>query len=409
VRAGDAYTQLMRQSAMDQQRQAGEEAARAAQMADHERQQREAAALRLQTRERVEGVIKGQIAAADKRAADYRIRDRRDTGTRFAHMIAAALGTIGQGLAGLPNHAMEEISKGIDRDIGSQEKELEGIQLEAGRKRNDLAAYAEEFGDKERARGALEASYYRQMAQSAAMSKSQAGSRAARSVYDYLEKEGNLRAQQAELQIAETAAMDEYAAKQAAMRAAQQQQATGPVVTGDVDDAQAGLYVEGAGIFAHNKADKEKIAAAYAFKSSMDAITKEMEGVLNQASTEEMDWTVANTQLNHLNLARQNAISQATGSGVITSGEGARYDAAMPSGTEWNKTEAQARAGLRVSRGLADQAARSEMQARGGTPGWLSTYTDKKGKLRKRGYIVAPTADRQTEAREAATRAAGYE
>jgi hypothetical protein len=241
------------------------------------------------------------------------------------------------------------------------------------------------------------------------MSKSQAGSRAARSVYDYLEKEGNLRAQQAELQIAETAAMDEYAAKMAAMRAAQQQQATGPVVTGDVDDAQAGLYVQGAGIFAHNKVDKEKIAAAYAFKSSMDAITKEMEGVLNQASTEEMDWTVANTQLNHLNLARQNAISQATGSGVITAGEGARYDAAMPSGTEWHKTEAQARAGLQVSRGLADNAARSEIRARGGTPGWMETYTDKKGKLRKRGYIVAPTADRQTEAREAATRAAGYE
>lgn len=382
----------------------------AAERAAFERAEAETQRARQEAFQRGVAKMRDQMTAADERVRDYRVKDRRDAPTRIIHGISAALGALGAGLAKMPNYAMQSIEAQIDRDMRSQEQELQALREQGKTARSDLGAYYQEFGNVEQAKDALRSRYYREHAAKAAEISALSQNNRTKAALDYIAEQGGLRADQADVQLKQAGALEEQLylmmlRQQQAQQ--QQQQSVGPFEWFDVGGDMVKLYVPEAGGFASSGAEKKEIAEKLRGVSNVDQIAGQMESIIQQAHSKAIPLSKAQGQLKTLQGQLHREVAVASQQGAIAEGEREGYEEQIPSGTALLQPDDTTLSQLRTLRGMAASDRRNTIQAYGVQPGVVRPTRSAKGKLQWQAGLVQPSEDIQQERLQRAAGLAG--
>lgn len=224
-----------------------------------QQQERAGAQQRIELHQQAMQDIRDRVGKADESIAQTRIGDRRTGGQRAWDAIAAALGALGAGLTGTPDKVSDIIQQRIARDIDAQKEALASKRQVAGRLRNDLQAYEQQFGKGEQAQQALRARYLDEHARKLEQLGAQAKTELARSKalaaakllrQNQLVTEDNLQLGMAKMHAEQQAARQRAAAmamQQRAQEAKRQQQLKSGMVEGWIDQKRANQYIPGHG------------------------------------------------------------------------------------------------------------------------------------------------------------------
>jgi hypothetical protein len=377
--------------------QAEQAAKLAAEQAEFEQAQAKSADARRQAHQiGVERAREG-IAAADKDIAEYRVSDRRDTGTRIMHGLAAALGALGAGLTGTPNFAMQQIERQIDRDIQSQQEQLRDKRAAGQQARNDLGAYNQQFGNEEAAIEATRRLRYREYANQARAAMAGAQSARAKSALEAIANDSDLRAQEAETRLQLGFANEELMARQAAMRAqaaAVTSQRLGEVEEVLIDPKKAAQYNEAMGGFV--SLPPEQMARASEEMAALDSIDdtlNEMAMIIEKEGTEVIPESVAGGRLITLAGEAHSRIGQAQGKGALSDAEQEAMARAIPTGTDIFSRQEKTLAQLRTQQGMNKNFKRNRQRYWNVEPGVLHRRKGPKGKLEYSATFVEPSKE----------------
>jgi hypothetical protein len=395
---------------------AAEQAERAAQLAADQADFEEAQAQGMEARRQAHefGVTKAKegIAAADKDIATFRIQDRRDTGTRIMHGLASALGALGAGLAGMPNFAMQQIERQIDRDINSQREELQSKRAAGQQARNDLAAYNQQFGNEEAAIEATRRLRYREYANQARSAMAQAQSTKAKSALNAIAKDSDLRAQEAETRLQLGFANEELLAQQAALRAQVAAREEGrrlePVEEVLVSEKKAGQYRPELGGFVDLPPEQmARVSEEFAALDSVDQTLAEMERIIEKGGTEVLPGSVEGGKLITLASEAHARIGTAQGKGALSTDEQKNMARAIPEGTDIFSRQDKTLAQLRTQRGMTQNFKRNRKKYWNIEPGVLHRRRGPKGKLQYSATFVEPSPEIREQRGAAALERAG--